>query len=119
VIDSWGSLPSGILYGNLIDLGNFDECLGIDHFVNSSHSVQGQYCLARFPLAPSISSYLALKTAVCFPASCSSAHMDSMLRRLFQNLLGIELDPNESLVRDNTCQTAEREPYDGLTIFTM
>ncbi|XP_016936646.3 nose resistant to fluoxetine protein 6 [Drosophila suzukii] len=119
MIDSWGSLPSGILYGNLIDLGNFDECLGIDHFVNSSHSVQGQYCLARFPLAPSISSYLALKTAVCFPASCSSAHMDSMLRGLFQNLLGIELDPNESLVRDNTCQTAEREPYDGLTIFTI
>ncbi|XP_016949370.1 nose resistant to fluoxetine protein 6 [Drosophila biarmipes] len=119
MIDSWGSLPSGILYGNLVDLGNFDECLGIDHSVASNHSVQGKYCLTRFPLAPSISHYLALRTAVCFPASCSSAHMDTMLRRLLQDLLNIEFDPDESLVREDTCKTAEREPYDGLTVFTI
>ncbi|XP_016995340.2 nose resistant to fluoxetine protein 6 [Drosophila takahashii] len=120
MIDSWGSLPSGILSGNLIDLGNFDECLGIDHPVaNSSRRVQGKYCLARFEVAPSISTYLALKTAVCFPASCSTAHMDTMLRRLLQNLLNIELNPDVPLVRESTCKTNEREPYDGLTIFTI
>ncbi|KAH8421520.1 hypothetical protein KR009_010927, partial [Drosophila setifemur] len=119
MIDSWGSLPSGILNGNLIDMGNFDECLGIDHAVSTSHSVQGKYCFARFELAPSISSYLALKTAVCFPASCSAAHMDIMLRQLFQQLLNVELSPDVELVRESSCHTAEREPFDGLTIFTI
>ncbi|XP_017110942.1 nose resistant to fluoxetine protein 6 [Drosophila elegans] len=119
MIDSWGTLPSGILYGNLIDLGNFDECLGIEHSVTTSHSVQGKYCLARIALAPSISPLLSLKTAVCFPASCSAAHMDTMLRKLFQNLLNLELNPEVPLVRDDTCKTADREPYDGLTIFTI
>lgn len=31
VIDSWGRLPAGILYGNLKDLGNYDECLRVNH----------------------------------------------------------------------------------------
>ncbi|XP_017066863.1 nose resistant to fluoxetine protein 6 [Drosophila eugracilis] len=119
MIDSWGSLPSGILYGNLYDLGNYDECLGIDHSVTSSHNVQGKYCFAKISLAPSISSYLKLKTAVCFPASCSAAHMDTMIRKLLQNLLNIELNQEEPLVREDKCQTADREPYDGLTIFTI
>ncbi|EDV46714.1 nose resistant to fluoxetine protein 6 [Drosophila erecta] len=119
MIDSWGTLPSGILYGNLIDLGNFDECLGIDHSVTSAHNVQGKYCLSKLQLAPSISTFLALKTAVCFPASCSAAHMDMMLRRLLQNLLSIELNPEVPLVNEATCKTADRAPYDALTIFTI
>ncbi|EDW56172.1 GM22968 [Drosophila sechellia] len=119
MIDSWGTFPSGILYGNLIDLGNFDECLGIDHAVTATHNIQGKYCLSKLQLAPSISTYLALKTAVCFPASCSAAHMDTMLRRLLQNLLSIELNPEVTLVSESSCKTADREPYDALTIFTI
>ncbi|XP_016976447.1 nose resistant to fluoxetine protein 6 [Drosophila rhopaloa] len=119
MIDSWGTLPSGILYGNLIDLGNFDECLGIEHHVTPSQSVQGKYCLTRISIAPSISEYVSLKTAVCFPASCSAAHMDTMLRKLLQSLLNLELNPDDPLVREDRCKTADREPYDGLTIFTI
>ncbi|XP_041450213.1 nose resistant to fluoxetine protein 6-like [Drosophila obscura] len=119
MIDSWGSLPSGILYGNLRDLGNYDECLNIDHVVTTSHSVQGKYCFAKVSLAPSISSLLSIKTAVCFPASCSTALMDTMLRRLFEKLLNVEIDTDMQLVNENTCKTAQKEPYDGLTIFTI
>ncbi|XP_017055197.1 nose resistant to fluoxetine protein 6 [Drosophila ficusphila] len=119
MIDSWGSLPSGILTGNLIDLGNYDECMGVDHAVTTSHSIRGKYCLARFRLAPSISPYLSLLPAVCFPSSCSTSHMDTLLRKLFQNLLNITLDPDVPLVREKTCKTAEREAFDGLTIFTI
>lgn len=119
MIDSWGTFPSGILYGNVIDLGNFDECLGIDHAVTSTHNVQGKYCLSKLQLASSIPTFLALKTAVCFPASCSADHMDTMLRKLLQNLLSIELNPDVPLVSEGTCKTADREPYDALTIFTM
>ncbi|EDV44675.1 uncharacterized protein Dana_GF20203 [Drosophila ananassae] len=119
VIDSWGFLPSGILTGNLIDLGNYDECLSINHAVTSSHSVKGKYCFSRYPLAPNISPLLALKTAVCFPASCSADIMDTMMRKLFRTLLNVELGEEDLLVTEDSCQTSEREPFDGLTIFII
>ncbi|XP_017156723.1 nose resistant to fluoxetine protein 6-like [Drosophila miranda] len=119
MFDSWGSLPSGMLYGNMWDLGNFDECLNVDHAVSASHSVQGKYCFARFSLAPSISSLPNIKTAVCFPASCTAANMDTLLRQLFKQLLNVEISADLQLVDESTCKTAQREPYDGLTIFTI
>lgn len=118
MIDSWGSVPTGILNGNMVDLGNYDECLGIDHVVASSHSVQGKYCFAKLTLS-SLSEYWSLNTGLCFPASCSAAHMDTMLRRLLQSILSIELSTDLALVDENSCQTAEKEPFDALTIFTM
>ncbi|KAH8280696.1 hypothetical protein KR054_000040, partial [Drosophila jambulina] len=118
MIDSWGSVPSGILTGNLIDLGNYDECLRIDHAVTNGHSVKGKYCLARFALMPNVSPILSLKTAVCLPASCSAAHMDTMLRRLFKSILNLELSSDAALVSEDKCHTAEKEPFDALTIFT-
>lgn len=30
VLDSWGKIPSGILNGDLYELGDFDECLDIE-----------------------------------------------------------------------------------------
>ncbi|KAH8295945.1 hypothetical protein KR018_006477 [Drosophila ironensis] len=117
--DSWGSLPSGILTGNLIDLGNFDECLAIDHVVSVNHSVQGKYCFTRYPLATSVSPLLALKTAVCFPASCSASNMDMVLRKLLENLLNIELEADVQLVKESSCKIAEKESLDSLTIFTI
>ncbi|XP_016995137.2 nose resistant to fluoxetine protein 6 [Drosophila takahashii] len=119
MIDSWGLLPSGVLVGNWWNLGNFDECIGIDHAVTSTHSVQGKYCFTKLALAPGISSRLVIKSAVCFPASCSAAHMDTMLRRLFKSLLSVEISTDVQLVDEATCQTAEEKEYDGLTIFTI
>lgn len=51
-MDAWGKLPSGILYGNLFDLGNFDECLSARTFQNladtiTSTEIKGKYCLVQ------------------------------------------------------------------------
>lgn len=120
MIDSWGSLPAGVLVGNWWDLGHFDECLAIDHAdATTGRSVLGKYCFAQIAPAPSISAALEIKTAVCFPASCSAANMDTLLRRLLQKLLGVEMGTGGQIVDEATCQTTESEPYDGLTIFTM
>ncbi|XP_017110764.1 nose resistant to fluoxetine protein 6 [Drosophila elegans] len=119
MIDSWGLLPAGVLVGNWWDLGNFDECIGIDHAVTTSHRVKGKYCFAKFTPTPSVSTRVAIKTAVCFPASCSAANMDTLLRRLLQTLLNIEIGTEVQIVDEATCQTSETKPYDGLTIFTI
>ncbi|XP_017103745.3 nose resistant to fluoxetine protein 6 [Drosophila bipectinata] len=114
MVDSWGFLPAGMLVGNFWDLGNFDECVGIEHAVSLSHRVQGKYCFAKVQLASVV-----LKTGVCFPASCSASHMDTVLRSLFQNLLDAEISQDVEIVSEATCQTAEKKPYDGITIFTI
>ncbi|KAH8235402.1 hypothetical protein KR038_007021, partial [Drosophila bunnanda] len=112
MIDSWGTLPAGVLVGNWWDLGHFDECLGIDHVdVTTARHVRGKYCFAKIANV--------LKTALCFPASCSAVNMDTLLRRLFQTLLHVEIGTGVQIVDEDTCQTAESEPYDGLTVFTI
>lgn len=44
--DAWGKVPSGILAGNLYELGNFDQCLSIEQSVVNAGKIRGQYCLA-------------------------------------------------------------------------
>jgi hypothetical protein len=49
VFDSWGKLPSGLFYGNTMSLGNYDQCMSIQHSFLSSFStpslLTGQVCL--------------------------------------------------------------------------
>ncbi|KAH8281083.1 hypothetical protein KR054_010179 [Drosophila jambulina] len=125
MIDSWGSIPAGILKGHLKDLGHYDECVAIEQTVVSSSTLLGKYCLAQLLLqqllgnAGGIMRMMSVQTAVCFPSACSATNMDTLLRRVFQQLIGLELDDNVNLVREGTCKTAEREAYDGVTIFTI
>ncbi|XP_059480961.1 nose resistant to fluoxetine protein 6-like [Neocloeon triangulifer] len=41
MLDASANTPSGILEGNIYNLGDFDECLSVDN-----GQIQGQYCLA-------------------------------------------------------------------------
>ncbi|CAG5010484.1 unnamed protein product [Parnassius apollo] len=54
MLDATGKVPSGILQGNGIQLGNFDQCLGsrarVQLDTGSVVRVQGKYCLARIDL---------------------------------------------------------------------
>lgn len=45
VVDAWGKLSSGILNGNLYDLGAFSQCLHIEN--SNSGMYKMQYCLAH------------------------------------------------------------------------
>lgn len=50
VLDSWGKFPSGILYGNNNELGNFDECMRVQHpieYENTTSNLAGKYCLVQ------------------------------------------------------------------------
>lgn len=55
VADSWGKIPTGVLAGNLYELGNFDQCLSAQYpIINQQDQLigeyKGQYCLIEFPL---------------------------------------------------------------------
>lgn len=109
-----------MLYGNLKDLGNYDECLRVNHA-----TLRGKYCFAKLlsgsmlgPQAGALSG-IGVRTAVCFPAACSGHNIDTLLRRLLQQLLSIEISTETQLVDESSCQTAEHESWDALTIVTM
>ncbi|XP_039491805.1 nose resistant to fluoxetine protein 6 [Drosophila santomea] len=119
MIDSWGSIPSGILKGHLKDLGHYDECIDIEQSMASGSTLLGKYCLASLPLQQLLGNagrIMNVQTAVCFPSSCSATNMDTLLRRVLKQLVGLELNANQNLVSENSCKTSEREAYDGGTI---
>ncbi|KAH8347528.1 hypothetical protein KR059_012044 [Drosophila kikkawai] len=125
MIDSWGSIPSGFLTGNVYDLGNFDECLNIRKEVSLGRTIRGKYCfLSVSPgkmlgLDNSIVGTLSVKTATCFPASCSAAHMNTFLGQLMKQFLNSTILSSSMSIVESSCQTDEPEPWDGLTIFTV
>jgi len=112
VIDAWGSIPSGILCGNLYDLGNFDECINIE-----KENIRGKYCFLT--ASPKQFQGLSITTATCFPASCSASHMNKFLAQLTKRVLNLNITNSLMSISDSTCQTNESEPWDGLTIFAM
>ncbi|XP_017145314.1 nose resistant to fluoxetine protein 6-like [Drosophila miranda] len=121
MIDAWGSIPSGLLYGNIVNFGNFDECIKISKEITSSHSINGKYCFLNvsFSFLPQYVSLLTnqLKIASCFPASCSAANMDAPLEQLMQKILNSSSINIQ--IREASCQTSESKPWDGMTIFTV
>ncbi|CAF0975213.1 unnamed protein product [Rotaria sordida] len=90
LFDSWGKpLPSGVLKGNMLWTGNYDECLdSLYQPANKTFLSQpfvGQYCT----LSPSetisqgmISSGLTL--GICVPSSCDRQSIVRLARNLFK-----------------------------------
>ncbi|KAH8312734.1 hypothetical protein KR044_012561 [Drosophila immigrans] len=114
MLDSWGSFPMGLLYGNTINMGNYDECIGINKAVTDDYRIKGKYCFAKIPFPVEI---VDIRIAVCFPATCSAALMDTFLKQLLNKLLNVSL--TQQIVNEEYCKTADKEPYDGLAIFTI
>ncbi|EDX14074.1 GD18369 [Drosophila simulans] len=124
MIDSWGSFPSGLLYGTFYDLGNFDECLNINQEISSSQTIKGKYCFMAVPLKDVLDTGIEslegmqIKIATCFPASCSATQVETFAGQLYQNKVNSSMSFNISIDEDG-CQTSDPVPWDGLTIFTV
>ncbi|XP_033217201.1 uncharacterized protein LOC117172978 isoform X2 [Belonocnema kinseyi] len=113
MLDSSGKIPSSLLRGNVNQLGDFDQCLGISTRVKVDKitvKVQGKYCLATVDLHAAhsdmklpvnlmesrrfirgtmrdpghfIPRFTTLNWALCLPAACSAADA----RRSIENSL--------------------------------
>ncbi|BFF91963.1 nose resistant to fluoxetine protein 6-like [Drosophila madeirensis] len=121
MIDAWGSIPSGLLYGNAFHLGNFDECVKISKEVTSSLRINGKYCFLIVPISTTSQSaalgYSTLRIGSCFPASCSAAHMDTFIGQLMQELFNSS--STSIRISETSCQTNESKPWNGMQIFTV
>jgi len=123
VFDAWGSIPSGLLTGNIYDLGNFDECLNIKKETSLGRTIQGKFCFLSVSPAKMLGLNNTIlgtfRTGTCLPASCSAAQMNTFVGQMVKQLLNVSIPSTAMSIRDSTCQTSESEPWDGLTIFMM
>ncbi|KAH8241181.1 hypothetical protein KR032_001438 [Drosophila birchii] len=119
MIDAWGSIPSGLLTGNMYALGNYDECLNINKDIFEGVTIKGKYCFLETTPSAILARIYKIRTATCFPASCSAAHMNLFVTTVMQSVLGLSIPSTTIGISDNSCQTSESEPWDGLTIFTV
>lgn len=67
MFDSWGKIPSGIFTGNVIDYGQFDECISIGHEKLNAADIKGKYCAYA---VSGIIYNLTLTWAICIPEAC-------------------------------------------------
>ncbi|XP_033118103.1 nose resistant to fluoxetine protein 6-like [Anneissia japonica] len=74
MLDSYGKLPPGILQGNILWLGLYDQCLNQSREIDD-HQAQfaAQYCLAS--ITKDKNPQPILNVGVCVPDSCNSAEL--------------------------------------------
>lgn len=129
--DANAKIPSGLLNGNINQLGDFDLCLGANL---KEEDIYGQYCLASLqvetPDSPYISAlhrlihshfhfksrmedpghrvprYSSINWAVCVPDGCSSEDLELALQQFLSTIsLKTELKI-QSQVQSSMCQTS-------------
>ncbi|KAJ8922593.1 hypothetical protein NQ315_007623 [Exocentrus adspersus] len=94
MLDATAKIQSGILVGNMMHVGNFDECLSIDTAINNSQ-INGQYCTAYITHGlqdklnlrdkQSVTS-LKLSLGLCIPAACNTTSLETIARLVEQSL---------------------------------
>nr|XP_018910283.1 PREDICTED: uncharacterized protein LOC109039313 [Bemisia tabaci] len=90
MLDASSKVPSSLLAGNFIDLGNFDQCLAVRSDASDAHlHVVGKYCLIKaiFNRTWNENQEVSLRDlseawtwSVCIPAACSGEDLTHHLK---------------------------------------
>ncbi|KAH8295940.1 hypothetical protein KR018_006480, partial [Drosophila ironensis] len=125
LLDAWGSIPSGFLYGNRIDFGNYDQCLWVNKAISDTRRIKGKYCLLKLPIAKwmgfnaELLDYVSMRIAMCFPSSCPAAVIETLMQQMIKQILGVSGTTNLLSIDESTCKVNESRPYDAAAIVTI
>ncbi|XP_032296334.1 nose resistant to fluoxetine protein 6 isoform X2 [Drosophila virilis] len=117
VLDAWGKLPHGLLYGHFSDLGNYESCLSPTVPV-----IPTKYCLAHIEfegLLPPSLDRININIGACLPASCSAAQLNRWLNNYLQLLFEDAVAPEAQLVGESNCALAASQPMSTLDWFAV
>lgn len=51
MLDASAKIPSGLLMGNIVELGNYDECIAVQGNSSKGQIIRGQHCMLRVSLS--------------------------------------------------------------------
>ncbi|XP_055643556.1 nose resistant to fluoxetine protein 6-like [Toxorhynchites rutilus septentrionalis] len=109
MLDAWGKLPPGVLEGNLVEMGNYDQCRGISYDTQQEAVgvIQGRYCSVSIPFGLNIkrsfdmdalagraaqptTSSTGFTIGSCFPDTCEAVHLEALLKTAIGSVLPVE-----------------------------
>ncbi|XP_033226196.1 nose resistant to fluoxetine protein 6-like [Belonocnema kinseyi] len=86
MLDSSSKIPSGILTGNIIDLGMFDECISVQ-MVKGNIKIRGRHCMYSITLANQNSSVPLQPTlSICVPSACNANDVETFLNKTIHDI---------------------------------
>ncbi|XP_031780038.1 LOW QUALITY PROTEIN: nose resistant to fluoxetine protein 6 [Nasonia vitripennis] len=115
MLDASSKIPSGLLEGNTIDLGMFDECMSVKG-ESQGIEIRGNHCMysitltngnATLPITPTLS--------ICMPSTCNGSDIVHMFDSLISTIN--ELKNIKIVISSATCTPADEEICD--TEFTV
>ena len=111
MLDSSSKIPSGLLMGNVIEMGMYDECMSVKVKKNGSEIV-GNHCNYILYLSHK-NKTLAVNPmiSICMPLSCEENDLREFLHKRIQNIEGYQKYNIHS--HDVLCSTAHTEKWVG------
>lgn len=113
MFDASSKMQSGILTGNTIELGNYDECVSATSASTiNNRTIRGRHCMATVdivlsPEAPALS----LTSSICVPSSCDAAHVTSLLNSTvekYKSYIGMNII---HVTNSTSCSKVEDRPW--------
>lgn len=132
VADSWGRIPFGLLWGHIISIGQFEECLQANYHpqFTTQASIRGHYCLAKIPLKiarqngnytsyniQNLKDELSFEIGVCVPHTCKPKQIDILLKKTIAQLFEYSVD--KQVIRDKFCVIKHSTPLQPIDIIAM
>ncbi|XP_066140764.1 nose resistant to fluoxetine protein 6-like isoform X2 [Euwallacea fornicatus] len=127
MFDATPKFPTGQLYSNMYQLGNFDECIRVVQPLKDNRVIKGQYCLAKISFKPNKNESLVdeafminesrfrgdynstlIRWAVCLPSTCLPEDGQQIMKKMF--VLFIELNELKVDINELDCYSETYPP---------
>ncbi|KAL0275852.1 UNVERIFIED_CONTAM: hypothetical protein PYX00_003579 [Menopon gallinae] len=110
MLDASTKLPPGLLTGNLIDYGNYDECIGAE----ARQPLVPQHCAASLDVPArrtednsSLNIPVVYRWSYCLPQSCPAELLQSVLSEVFET---VPIEVNVTVLPED-CRSRSRHRY--------
>lgn len=89
MLDAFGKLGSGLLYGDILWMGNYDECRDNSNTTIANKTMEFEYSLVSIsnliPVKPGVPSSFELQMGVCLPKSCTADDVNALFNATISN----------------------------------
>ena len=121
MVDASSKIPSGILTGNVVDLGMYDECISIrGNF--STEINRGKHCFYTLDIisAGNVSLPFYPKLSMCIPSSCDTENVVSIINGVNEFIHQTGKLANFNIrVNAATCSSSDPEKWSTGSIVTL
>ncbi|KAK0082718.1 hypothetical protein PV325_009958 [Microctonus aethiopoides] len=118
MLDASSTIPSGILQGNLKDIGMYDECISIN-VTKENMSIIGRHCMYTLSIIiPNSSIAITPTLSICSPDACNSNDVNNLLNSAI-NIIKEHINDTDLAVKSVTCSKINSEPWETGAIITI